>query len=254
MIDPAGEYSPLILGIVFALLIAGLVINAFVKDRSAFQRFSNFRSSKKRRRTMRKWLISSMLLFGGSALITTVLAWKYVPLLLADINAIGFVAGARDWFDSGGWLSWAILVTLVMLLVGFLVGAIFAARNDPEVSALGDIQAMLPRNRKELRYGAALSINAGIVEEVLFRLAMPALVFAFTSNAIIAVVVSVLVFGGLHAYQGIAGIVGTTIIGALFMLIYLATGNIFVVIVVHALFDLRSLVLIPMVINKVHRT
>ena len=253
MIDPGGGFSPLILGIVFALLIAALVINAFAKDRTAFRRFSNLRSSKKRRRTMRRWLVSSVLLFGGSALVTTVLAWRYVPLLLADINTIGWVADARRWFDSGTWVSWSILITLVVLLVGFMVGAIFAARNDPEVTSLGDIQAMLPRNRKELPYGAALSINAGIVEEVLFRLAMPALVFAFTGNAIIAVVVSVLVFGGLHAYQGVAGVVGTTIVGALFMVIYLATGNILMVIVVHALFDLRSLVLIPVVINKVHQ-
>ena len=62
-----------------------------------------------------------------------------------------------------------------------------------------------------------------------------------------------LIFGGLHAYQGVAGVIGSTIIGALFMALYLATGNILVVIVVHALFDLRSLVLIPMVIFGVHR-
>ena len=65
-------------------------------------------------------------------------------------------------------------------------------------------------------------------------------------------VISIVIFGVLHAYQGIAGIVGTMLIGAVFMALYLVSQNILVPIVVHALFDLRSLVLIPMVIHKVH--
>lgn len=253
MIDPASEHSPLILGIVFGLLIAALVTNAALKNRGAYRRFAKLHSSRLRRRTMRKWLISSASLFGGSALITTFLAWQYVPLLLADINSLPFVAGAHAGFEAGGWLSWAIVIALIVLVVGGGTVALFLVRNDQEIVSVGDIQAMLPRNAKELRYGAALSINAGIVEEVLFRLAIPALLFAFSGNALLAVIVSVLIFGGLHAYQGIAGVIGTTIIGALFMVIYLATGNIFAVIVLHALVDLRSLVLIPVVINRVHR-
>ena len=47
-------------------------------------------------------------------------------------------------------------------------------------------------------------------------------------------------------YQGVVGVVSTTIVGAVMMLIYVVTGTIVVPIVLHALFDLRSLVLIPM--------
>ena len=52
----------------------------------------------------------------------------------------------------------------------------------PTLSAR-DIHALLPRNRGELRYGALLSVNAGVVEELLFRLAFPVLIFAATDSA-----------------------------------------------------------------------
>jgi len=110
-----------------------------------------------------------------------------------------------------------------------------------------------PRNRAELKYGAALAINAGLVEELLFRLALPALIFGVTGSAVAAVTASILIFGLLHIYQGLPGIIGSVILGTAFMTIYLATGSIVIAIEVHALFDLRSLVLIPVVVFKVHR-
>ena len=252
MLSPDAAYSPWVLAIAFALLLAALAINAIIKDRREFKRFSRYRSSKRRRRTMRKWLIQSLALFGTSSIVLLVLSWQYVPLLLADFNSWGWVTDARGTFDANATLSWSIVIALVVIIFGGAVAAIIAVRNETDIPSIGDIQAMLPRNRKELPYGAALSINAGVVEELLFRLAMPAVIYGFTGNVVIAVVVSIVIFGVLHAYQGIAGIVGTMLIGAVFMALYLVSQNILVPIVVHALFDLRSLVLIPMIIHKVH--
>nr|WP_231369309.1 CPBP family intramembrane glutamic endopeptidase [Frigoribacterium sp. CG_9.8] len=118
---------------------------------------------------------------------------------------------------------------------------------------IGDIGALLPRNRPELVLGALLSVNAGVVEELLFRLAVPALIFGATGSATGAVIGSVLLFAVLHFYQGWPGMIGALVIGALLMVLYLATGSILVVIVAHALIDLRSLVLIPMLVFGVHR-
>ena len=36
---------------------------------------------------------------------------------------------------------------------------------------------MLPRERGELKFGAGLAVTAGVVEELLFRLALPALIY-----------------------------------------------------------------------------
>ena len=111
----------------------------------------------------------------------------------------------------------------------------------------------MPRNRTELRFGALLSINAGVVEELLFRLALPALIYGVVGNAVAAILGSLVLFGALHVYQGVAGVIGSTIVGALLMFVYLASGSILVAMAVHTLIDLRSLVLIPVVVYKVHK-
>lgn len=118
---------------------------------------------------------------------------------------------------------------------------------------IGDIRSMLPRNRQELRLGALLSINAGVVEELVFRLALPAAIYGASGSAVAAVAGSILLFGVMHLYQGIPGVVGTAVVGAVLMALYVISGTIVVPIVLHAIFDLRSLVLIPAAIYRVHR-
>jgi membrane protease YdiL (CAAX protease family) len=253
VLSPDSAFSPFILGGVFLLLVALMVFNAVRKDRREYRRFKRMRSTARRQKTFAKWLWESFRNFGGAAAVVLMLAWQQVPLFLGAVNKWGFVADARRAFATTGWLGPTLLVALIVALVGGAVLGIVLARSETEVPSIGDVQALLPRNRAELKYGAALAINAGVVEELLFRLAMPALVFGFTGNAVSAVVVSVLIFGALHVYQGVAGVVGATIIGALFMAIYLASGSIVAAIVVHTLFDLRSLVLIPVVVFGVHR-
>jgi membrane protease YdiL (CAAX protease family) len=64
---------------------------------------------------------------------------------------------------------------------------------------------------------------------------------------------SVALFGLLHVYQGVAGVIGSLLIGTLLMAVFLSTGSILLAVTLHALIDLRSLVLIPMVVYRVHR-
>lgn len=230
-----------------------MVFNAVRKDRREYRRFKHFTSTTLRQKMFAKWVRESFLNFGGASAVVLVLVWQYIPLVLDAVNRWGVVADARGAFTDSGWIGPLVAIALVVLIGGGAVVGIVLARNETEVPSLGDVQALLPRNRAELRYGAALAVNAGVVEELLFRLAMPALVFGITRSAVAAVVVSIVVFGALHAYQGIAGVIGSTVIGAVFMALYLATGNILVAIIVHALFDLRSLVLIPVVVFGVWR-
>ena len=96
--------------------------------------------------------------------------------------------------------------------------------------AIGDIRAILPRNRGELPYGAALGLTAGIVEELLFRLALPALLFGVLQGipgaGALAFGIAALLFGALHLYQGPLGILFAFILGLLFTVLYLVTGSI----------------------------
>lgn len=250
MLDPTQPASPWILAVAIVALLAVLAIRAVRKDRLEYRRFKQYRSSEKRQRMMRRWLLQSLVLFGAASAVLLLLAWQYVPRLL---SATEQWIPLRAAFESRPALAWGITAGIAVALVGGTVLAILAARKSGEVPTIGDIHALLPRNRRELLLTGALSVNAGVVEELVFRLALPVAIFGVSGNAIVAVAVSVLFFGLLHVYQGVAGVIGATVIGAIMMALFLATGWIIVPIVAHALFDLRSLVLIPVLVYGVHR-
>ncbi len=253
MLDPDWVFTPALMWVALAGALAALVLRALRKDRREYQRFKRYRTTARRQAMLRRWLLDSALWLGGLSMAMLVLAGAFVAPLLRELTTWpgvrdlrGFVAHAPDAVAIFGIV--AVFAVAVLTVLG-----IAAARKEGEIVAVGDIRSILPRNRQELRLGALLSINAGVVEELLFRLGMPALIFGATGSAVAAVVVSVLLFGALHVYQGIPGIVGSTIIGAVFLLTYAVSGSILLVIVLHVLIDLRSLVLIPMAVYGVHK-
>ncbi|MET4780784.1 type II CAAX endopeptidase family protein [Glaciihabitans sp. UYNi722] len=251
MLSPDAPYTPWVLGVVLAGLLALLVARAVRKDRRDYQRFKRFEVTADRQKMFRKWLIDAFVAFGGSSIVILVLVWRFIPRLLAAVCEwpIG------RWFvgvvGTSGLIPGIALGLAIAIVLG-TVAVVYAVRKTDDVPTIGDIGAILPRNRAELGYGAALSINAGLVEELLFRLAVPALIYGVFGNALVAVVASIVLFGGLHVYQGVWGIVGSMAIGALLMILYLTTGSILVAMIAHALIDLRSLVLIPVVVFRVH--
>lgn len=246
--------------LLYALILIGvlgfLLARAWLKERGEYQAFKRYQGTGRRQRRMRRWLLESFLVHGGLAVGVLLLSWPYLEPLLAVSQELAPVAWLRTAAAAGlgsleGWLLYGGLLLLGAVLVLPLLLVRDLQRN--ELSSLGDVQALLPRNRRELALGAGLSLNAGLVEELLFRLGLPALAFAATGNALAAWLVTVLVFGLLHAYQGITGVITTTLLGTAFALCYTATGSIALVIALHALVNLRSLVLLPMVAFRVHR-
>jgi membrane protease YdiL (CAAX protease family) len=253
VLSPAEPAARAVLLVVLAGLIALLVYRAVRKGRTEFQRFKRFERTRNRQRMMRKWLLDSLAMFGGAAVIILVLAWQFVPLVKREVDLWPIGLWWRSLLADTGGLVPGFATGIGVAVVGGTIAAVAFARRSESVPTIGDIGALLPRNRPELVLGTLLSVNAGVVEELLFRLAVPALLFGATGSAPAAVIGGVLLFGALHFYQGWPGIVGATVIGALLMALYLATGNILVAIVVHALIDLRSLVLIPVLVFGVQR-
>lgn len=251
MIPVDAAYAPWVLGPILVVLLTLLGWRAGRKDRLEYQRFKRYRSTQRRQAMFRKWVLESLGWFGGSAFIVIVLVWNFIPGMLAQVESWPAMAGFRDLLDSSDLASGLIVGGSIGLFAG-LLAMVFLGRNAAEVPTIGDIHSLLPRNRAELKFGWALSVNAGFVEELLFRLAMPTLIYAVFGNALLAIVASLLIFGLLHAYQGVAGIIGSFLLGVILMAIFLATGNIVWPIIVHAIFDLRSLVLIPVVVYQVH--
>jgi uncharacterized protein len=237
-----------------ALLATGLLVlflvRAIRKDRREYARFRRYRSTVRRQAMLRRWLIESLALFGGSAALVLLAVHPFVAPLLAETQALPPVAWLRDALTGGlgaGLLIGAVVGGTLLTVIG-----VRSARAEGGVIMVGDIASLLPRNRPELGWGAALSVNAGIVEESLFRLALPALLVIVTGEPLSAFVLAALVFGALHAYQGWLGVIATSVVGLLFTTLYVVSGSILLAMLVHVLFDLRTLVIIPMAVYRVH--
>lgn len=232
-------------------LVALLLWRAITKDRREYARFRRYRSTQRRQRMLRRWLLESIALFGGSAVLVALVAHPFLAPVLEAARSVGWVAVLVDWFSRpAGMLGLGLGLALGAVLTA--VG-LRSARREGGVVMIGDIAALLPRNRPELGYAAGLAVNAGVSEELLFRWALPALLFVVTGEPLSAFGLALLLFAGLHAYQGLPGIVGTLVVGLLLTAVYVLSGSIVLAIVVHIVFDLRTLVLVPVAVYGVHR-
>tara|TARA_R110000782_G_scaffold6347_1_gene21804 strand:- start:3324 stop:4046 length:723 start_codon:yes stop_codon:yes gene_type:complete len=170
-------------------------------------------------------------------------------MIAASVLVTWFVLG-RDWtalgftdpnlagqFRIGSLIAGALLIGMVLNLLGGLVsGKGDAAR----LKAYGKLAPFLPKTPRQHRWGMAVSVSAGVAEEIAYRgFVMWMLAFFMPVYAVIAV--QALVFGLAHAYQGWGGAVGTAILGAVIGLVYWATGSLFLPILLHVLVDAMSL-------------
>lgn len=104
------------------------------------------------------------------------------------------------------------------------------------------VDNLIPRTRKEKGWFAFSAVAAGISEEIVFRgfaLLLLGAVFPGFSVHGLAVAAGAL-FGVAHFYQGACGMIKTSLIGALFGLLYLGTESLALCVLLHTLFDLSS--------------
>jgi membrane protease YdiL (CAAX protease family) len=137
------------------------------------------------------------------------------------------------------------LIVLLATIIGTVVLATLHWLNFRRMSRLLDriprVRAMaeriLPQSPSELVPFVALALTAGICEEFLYRgFAMAAFVRAgFPIWA--SVVVSSILFGAAHLYQGRGGAIGTGILGLLFGAFRSLTGSLVPVSMWHAAID-----------------
>ncbi|WP_294306844.1 CPBP family intramembrane glutamic endopeptidase [uncultured Sphingomonas sp.] len=209
-------------------------------DLGAYRRFSALNDSRSRRMRFRLWLARSALAFllpvlVGLALLARIDAMAVMPDEFAPIAAT-----MPPILDSGEAMQGMLIGGAVG---GLAIGAVLARVRKRK--PLGNVSALLPRERREVKYAAALSIMAGVTEEAFFRLYLPLLFAMVTGQAGIGFVASLVLFGAMHRYQGWVGVVATTALGAVMTGLYLMTGSLWVVMLVHALVDLNGLVVTP---------
>jgi uncharacterized protein len=115
--------------------------------------------------------------------------------------------------------------------------------------------ALLPRTPGERRLFTLVGVTAGVCEEWLYRGFFLAVVAALAGGLPTGalVVVAAAAFGLAHAYQGRVGIVTTGLLGGVMAAIYLQTGSLLVPVLLHAVIDLRFL-LVPARVLPAGRT
>lgn len=235
------------------LVVLGLLLwRAATRRNGVYRRFKALTSTHARQRIYARWLRESVFVMGGLSCAVLLAAWPCVPLALRGTQDWAPIATVRGFLGTP--LGVIVSVVVVVVIAAALIAPVLLLRGSvDEIPAVGDIRALLPRVRGELTYGAALGVQAGLFEELLFRLALPALIFGIVGNGPLAFGLATVVFGMLHLYQGVPGILVATVLGLVFAALYVLTGSIAAPIVLHALVDLRSLVLIPIAVGGAWR-
>jgi membrane protease YdiL (CAAX protease family) len=145
----------------------------------------------------------------------------------------------------GFWLLAA--VTAAYFGVGLLPGLVCLVhprRRPAYTRALAKLSFLLPASVVERRWWVAVSLSAGICEEVIFRgFLLQAVRWQMGMGLTVAWVVSAVVFGFNHLYQGRTGVIQTTVAGLGFGLVAILSGGLALPMALHALVDLQGLVI-----------
>ena len=130
-------------------------------------------------------------------------------------------------------LGWSIASTVLGLGV-MAVGRLLDVRETTL------LRFLLPRTTAERAGFIALSLSAGVAEELVFRAFLVSALILVTGSAWLSVSVASLAFGVLHAYQGSAGIVRTAVLGAVLAIPFLLTGSIVPSMIAHAAINIAA--------------
>jgi membrane protease YdiL (CAAX protease family) len=143
-----------------------------------------------------------------------------------------------------------VLGLVLAFTIGSLVQAYLTRRNlklrEKTLGAFKRLAFILPVTREERAWFAAVSITAGVCEEVLYRgfLIRYLSDFPWHAGLLTALGISSIAFGMAHGYQGLTGILGTALLGAFMAVIFVVTGSLWLPIALHAIIDLRVLFLL----------
>lgn len=171
------------------------------------------------------------------------------PLWALAVCAIAlWMAERRPWgaLMLGGSAPWRL--ALGWALAGGYVWLTFTqrrkvlarpARLARLVSALGIARSLLPRTRGERSGFAALSITAGICEELLFRGFLLWYATVWT-GPVGGFLISSALFGLMHIYLGVEQVPRTAFAGTYFYVIAMTTGSLLPAMLCHAITDLGS--------------
>jgi membrane protease YdiL (CAAX protease family) len=177
---------------------------------------------------------------------------------LADARLMqAFASGS----DGARGAAFGVLIGVLAGTVGMIAVRMKARRRGARPTAdapqpwwrklLPDFTALLPSSTQERLLWVLVAISAGVCEEMVFRgwlLWMLHGQMGLSGAALIGVAAAL--FGLAHIYQRASGVILTAFAGALFCVLYVATGSLLVPIVLHIIVDARfALLPAPRVTN-----
>ncbi len=178
------------------------------------------RSRQYRKTIVRQWALT----FAASAV------WFRAGRSAEELG-LGVPSGPRFWM---GLVAAAALAILWRRM--FLAAVHDEAGRERLISQLNAVRPLLPSSVGELRYFTALSITAGICEELLFRGYLIWYLTAYVGLPA-ASVLSGVAFGLGHLYQGRPQALKIIFVGFVFVLFYVGTGTLWIPMALHALLD-----------------
>lgn len=171
--------------------------------------------------------------------------WVIAIVMLIGWFALGRSGAVIGLTLRGGALAWAGYGLAAAACVMLVMQMRSVIRNPESLTRfrkqLGALSCILPHTPKERRTFDAVSVTAGICEEVVFRGYLIAYLMALLGAPFwVAAVLSSLVFGFAHVYQGPLGIPRTAAVGGMLALLYGLTGSLWAPMVLHAVMDITS--------------
>jgi uncharacterized protein len=146
--------------------------------------------------------------------------------------------------------SWFWTTSVLVVLVALLLWSGLHMRPKAEKirerfqQSLG---ILFPDSHQERNWFGALSIGAGISEELVYRGFLMYYLGEYVAhiNLIEKILLSSLVFGIAHIYQGWKRAITTGVVGMILALMYVLSGSLLLPIVIHAVSDWRVLLMLP---------
>jgi membrane protease YdiL (CAAX protease family) len=165
---------------------------------------------------------------------------------LALMAAVLWLVQGRSWAElgyrfslDGGFMLAAALVVLVIIFFAMQLRGIRSAdteTRDKLTREFKPVRDLMPQSGAELRAYYWLSLTAGIVEEMLWR-GFLILYLSHFMPVWAAAIVSGILFGLAHAYQGLASLPKLCAAGLLLSGLFLLSGSLWLPMVLHVIVD-----------------
>jgi uncharacterized protein len=133
-----------------------------------------------------------------------------------------------------------ILAAIVFLLMGAQKVQKKKATPEQIEKALEGVRRLLPKTPTERNVWVLVSITAGVCEEFLYRGWLLSLFSAALGSVWLGLLISSILFGFAHAYQGRKAILSTGILGAIFGIVFIVSGSLIPGQLLHTVMDLNN--------------